>query len=314
MNLLLIGAGGIAQEYMKALQILGVDRIDVLSRRRESAEALQQTWSRGRAFGGGQEALPAIARDYQAVIVASPIETLLPYLRDLAKLGVRKILVEKPVALSATELDSFLAEHEDAGVMVALNRLFFPSVQELRQRLVGEKVRSAEFSFTEWVHRINTAQYRPEVLARWGAANCIHVTSTVFDLIGMPQTLDAQRGGAGDIAWHPAASIFAGSGVSSTGAHFSYGSDWGSAGRWSVAVRTSAGSYHLEPMEALAFCAKGTVTREVLLPAWSGDTKCGFVEMLRYWLQTDRIEERYGLRRVRDHLAVVDHILYGERH
>jgi len=314
MKMLLIGAGGIAQEYVKALRKLGVGQIDVLSRRKELAEAFRQTWSLGRAFGGGQETLPGIARDYDAAIVASPIETLLPYLRDLLQLGATKVLVEKPVALSAPELDPFLADHAGAPVMVALNRLFFPSVQELRRRLVQEPVRSAEFSFTEWVHRINTEQYRPEVLARWGAANCIHVTSTVFDLIGMPRVLNGQRGGAGDIAWHPAASIFAGSGVSSTGALFSYGSDWGSAGRWSVAVRTSAGSYHLEPMEALAFCPKGTVTRDVLLPAWSGDTKCGFVEMLRYWLQTDVIDERYGLRRLRDHLAVVDRILYGEKH
>lgn len=312
MTMLLIGAGGIAQEYMRALKLIGVDRIDVLSRRRESAEGLQQTWNSGRAFGGGQEMLTRIAHDYDAAIVASPIETLLPYLRGLVRLGVTKVLVEKPVALSALQLDEFLAGYTGARVMVALNRLFFPSVQELRHRLLDEEVRSAEFSFTEWVHRIDTAQYGPAVLARWGAANCIHVTSTVFDLIGMPRILHAQRGGSGDIAWHPAAAIFAGSGVSSTGALFSYGSDWGSAGRWSITVRTSLGSYHLEPMEALAFCPKGSLSREVLVPLWSGDTKCGFAEMLQYWLATDKPDERFGLLRLRDHLAVVDSIIYGE--
>lgn len=314
MKMLLIGAGGIAQEYVKALRTLGVGQIDVLSRRKVSAEAFRQTWSLGRAFGGGQETLSGIARDYDSAIVASPIETLLPYLRDLLQLGVTKVLVEKPVALSAPELDRFLTDHPDAPVMVALNRLFFPSVQELRRRLIDEPVRSAEFSFTEWVHRINTEQYRPEVLARWGAANCIHVTSTVFDIIGLPSVLNGQRGGVGDIVWHPAASIFAGSGVSSTGTLFSYGSDWGSAGRWSITVRTSLGSYHLEPMEALAFCAQGTVSREVLVPAWSGETKCGFVEMLEYWLKSDEVDPRFGLQRLRDHLAVVDNILYGEEH
>lgn len=314
MKILLIGAGGIAQEYVKALRTLGVSQIDVLSRRKESAEAFRQTWSLGRAFGGGQDTLPGIARDYDAAIVASPIETLLPYLRDLLQLGVKKVLVEKPVALSAPQLDRFLSDHSGAPVMVALNRLFFPSVQELRRRLLDEPARSAEFSFTEWVHRINTEQYRPEVLARWGSANCIHVTATVFDLIGLPSVLNGQRGGAGDIAWHPAASIFAGSGVSSTGTLFSYGSDWGSAGRWSITVRTSLGSYHLEPMEALSFCAKGTVAREVLVPAWSGETKCGFVEMLGCWLKSDEVDPRFGLQRLRDHLAVVDNILYGEEH
>lgn len=314
MKILLIGAGGIAQEYVKVLRALGVGQIDVLSRRKESAEAFRQAWSLGHAFGGGLETLPGIARDYDAAIVASPIETLLPYLCELLQLGVTKVLVEKPVALSASDLDRFMADHPDAPVMVALNRLFFPSVQELRRRLVHEPARSAEFSFTEWVHRINIEQYRPEVLARWGAANCIHVTSTVFDLIGMPQVLNGQRGGAGDIAWHPTASIFAGSGVSSTGTPFSYGSDWGSAGRWSITVRTALGSYHLEPMEALAFCPKGTVSREVLVPVWSGETKCGFVEMLEYWLKSDGVDLRFGLKRLRDHLAAVDSILYGEEH
>jgi predicted dehydrogenase len=314
MKILLIGAGGIAQEYVKVLHLLGVGSIDVLSQRKETAEAFRQTWGLERAFGGGLETLPDIAMGYDAAIVASPIETLLPYLRNLLQLGVNKVLVEKPVALSTPALDTFLTEYAETPVMVALNRLFFPSVQELRRRLIEEKVRSAEFSFTEWVHRINTEQYQPEVLARWGAANCIHVTSTVFDLIGMPRVLNGERGGAGDIDWHPAASIFAGSGISSTGAVFSYGSDWGSAGRWSITVRTALGSYHLEPMEALAFCRKGTVSLEAIVPVWVGETKCGFMEMLEYWLKSNVIDPRFGLRRLRDHLAVVDQILYGEKH
>ncbi len=314
MKILLIGAGNIAQEYVKALRLLGVGPIDVLSRRKDMAEAFRQAWGLERAFGGGQNTLPDIAGDYDAAIVASPIETLLPYLRDLLRLGVNKVLVEKPIALSAPELDAFLADHADAPVMVALNRLFFPSVQELRQRLIEGVVRSAEFSFTEWAHRIKREQYQPKVLERWGAANCIHVTSTIFDLIGMPVVLNGERRGAGNIDWHPTASIFAGSGVSSTGALFSYGSDWGSAGRWSIAVRTELGSYHLEPMEALSFCRKGTLSREVIVPLWAGETKCGFSEMLEYWFKSDVIDPRFGLRRLRDHLAVVDQIIYGEKH
>jgi predicted dehydrogenase len=312
MKILLIGAGGIAQEYIKVLHLLGITEIDVLSQRKITAEEFQKKWGLSRAYGGGQETLVKIASEYDAAIVASPIETLLPYIRNLLQLGISKILVEKPVVLNAGALDNFLIEFNNAPVMVALNRLFFPSVQELQKRLTIEKVRSAEFSFTEWVHRINLSQYQPEVLARWGAANCIHVTSTVFDLIGMPQVLTAHRNGVGDIKWHPNASIFVGSGVSVMGIPFSYGSDWGSAGRWSITVRTELGSYHLEPMESLSFTSKGSLSRDIVVPNWSGETKCGFLEMIQCWVESTVIDPRYSLKQLRDHLAVLDGILYGE--
>lgn len=312
MKILIVGAGAMAREYVKALRLLGIGEIDVLSRREQSAEALKQEFDLGRAFCGGRESLPGIVRSYDGVIVASPAETLLSYLRDLAAMGFGTVLVEKPVALRAEELDAFLTEYGDFPAMVALNRLFFPSVQKLRRHLQDDPVRSADFSFTEWVHRIDTTQYAPEVLANWGAANCIHVIATVFDIIGMPRSLSAHRGGAGEIAWHPAGSIFTGSGVSDIGALFSYSSDWGSAGRWTITIRTARGSYHLEPMESLAFCPKGSVTRELLVPPWSAETKCGFVEMLQHWVQSGNPDPRFSLQRMSSHLRVVGAILYGD--
>jgi predicted dehydrogenase len=300
-----------AREYVKALRVLGIGEIDVLSRSEASAQALKQECRLGQAFFGGRDSLPQIARAYDGVIVASPAETLMLYLNDLATIGVRKVLIEKPVALRVEELDMFFANHGSFPGMVALNRLFFPSIATLHQLLQDEPVRSADFSFTEWIHRMDPSQYAPEVLAKWGAANCIHVIATAFDLIGMPRTLSAQRGGTVEIPWHPAGSIFTGSGVSDTGALFSYSSDWGSAGRWSITARTSRGSYHLEPMESLSFCPKGSVTREVVVAPWAGETKCGFTEMLQHWLQSESPDQRYSLSRLRRHLNAVDAILYG---
>lgn len=311
-KILLIGAGEIADEYVRAFFALGVKNIHVMSRTAVSAEAFCKTWKLAATPAHSRDYIAAHARDYDGVVVASPVETLLPYLFDLAAAGAKRILVEKPVALRAQKLDAFLAEHRTAPVMVALNRLFFPSVETLRRQLQAEPVRSAEFSFTEWVHRIQPEKYSPAVLARWGAANCIHVIATAFDLIGAPRKLSAQVAGAADIAWHPAGSNFAGSGVTDADALFSYSADWMSAGRWSLTVRTARGSYQLEPMEQLTFCPKGSVTREVVVPNWAGATKCGFVEMLTHWMSAPAPDPRFGIARLRGHLAAVGAILYGE--
>jgi predicted dehydrogenase len=311
-KILLIGSGEIAHEYVKALFAFGIRDIHVLSRRVESAAAFCAKWNVSPIEDGAQEHLAQQARSYDGIVIASPIETLLPYLKSLLDLGARRVLVEKPVALRASELDPLLQQYPNAPVMVALNRLFFPSVGALRLVLKDDKPRSAEFSFTEWVHRIPLEKFQPAVLARWGAANCIHVISTVFDLIDDPGAIAAERAGQDELSWHPAGSTFAGSGVTASKVLFSYSSDWGSAGRWSITVRTSKGSYHLEPMEALSFCPKGSVTRETLVPAWGGDIKCGFTEMLSCWLNDETPDSRVSLARLRKHLATVGAILYGE--
>ncbi|HWV40187.1 Gfo/Idh/MocA family oxidoreductase [Pseudorhodoplanes sp.] len=311
-KILLIGAGEIAHEYVRALFALGVKDIHVMSRTMASAEAFCETWDLMPAQANDNAFLPARARYYDGIIVASPVRTLLPYIEVLADAGARRVLVEKPVGLRASDLDGFLTKYPDAPVTVALNRLFFPSIAALREKLSTEPVRSAEFSFTEWVHRIAPEKYSSDVLERWGAANCIHVIATAFDLIGMPRELDARTSGAGDIEWHPAGSNFVGSGVTETGALFSYSSDWMSAGRWSLTIRTARGAYKLEPMEQLSFCPKGSVNYEVLVPNWAGSTKCGFVEMVSHWMSAPGPDVRVSLPRLRQHLAVVGSILYGE--
>jgi len=308
--LLLIGAGAAGRDYVRALRLLGVEKIDILSRRQEPAVALCREYGLGRAFGGGLDTLPGIVDRYDRFIVASPIETLLPYLKALVERTRHPVLLEKPVALVAADLADHLGCHPNGNVMVGLNRLFYPSVIELKRRLEEDPVRSADFSFTEWLHRVNLSQYAPEVLARWGIGNSLHVISTVFDLIGRPQVLHAEVAGQNEVEWHPAGSAFLGAGRSEHGVPFAYAADWLSAGRWSAAFRTAAGAYHLEPFEGLSFCPKGSVKRAEVVPVWAGDIKCGFEGMLRYWLAATTIDPRYGLHRMLDHLVAVERMMY----
>lgn len=286
MRTLIVGAGGIAPDYVKALRAIGVDDIHVLSRRRESAAALASRFGLGGHFGGGAEQLARVAPDYDAIILAASIDALLPLLRTSASVAPHvPVLVEKPVALSSLDLDAFVSDFPKNRASVALNRLFFPSVALVRERLVSDPATSTNFSFTEWVHRIDPSKYSEGELARWGLSNCIHVIATVFDLVGLPETLAPQVGGQGVIGWHPSGSIYAGSGRSKSGVTFSYLSDWNSAGRWSISIGTAQGRYDLVPMEGVTFTPKGSVQAQSVLPPYGGDTKCGFVEMLAQWLR-----------------------------
>jgi predicted dehydrogenase len=309
LKILLVGAGSIAPEYVKALKAIGIKNIDVFSRLRSSAEKLVASQSISKAFGADKIELETIVSGYDGVIIASSIESLLPILRQCLKVAPDvPILIEKPVALSGEQLLNLCKEYPQNRVMVALNRLYFPSIALVRARLVEETPTSAAFSFTEWIHRIDASAYSVRELARWGLSNCIHVTSTVFDLIGLPASISTYRTGAGSTEWHPNASVFAGAGVSTQNVPFSYLSDWKSAGRWSIAIHTGAGRYDLQPMEGVLFTKTGTTQALPLLPDYAGQAKCGFSEMLEQWLNPRPDIPSTSLPRMAAYIAATEQI------
>ena len=312
-SILLIGSGEIAHHYVVALRQLGYFHIDVLSRTIEGSTKFGKTYELHNCFGGGISTLPSIVNNYSAIILASPIETLLPYVQYLVNIGFPRILVEKPLVLNSSQLALLLEQTDTSSVMVALNRLFYPSYCKLFEISAIDPIRSVDFSFTEWIHRIQTSKYSRGVLQKWGVSNCIHVISTVFDLIGQPRSLSSLVEGPNDIPWHPTGSIFKGFGISAKAIPFSYSSDWRSAGRWSITASTSSGSYHLEPMESLDFTKLGTLGKKTIVPAWDSMTKCGFVPMLDYWLNTNTVHPRYSLPTLCEHIRTIEYIMYSPR-
>jgi predicted dehydrogenase len=237
--------------------------------------------------------------------VAASIENLLPLMTALAQTGAKNVLVEKPVALASADLEHFIGLYPHFRAQVALNRLYFPSVAFMRQRLRAEPLTSLEFSFTEWIHRIDTSAFSRRELARWGLSNCIHVIATAFDIAGMPLDMCCHVGGSGLLSWHPSGCIFVGAGTTRSGTPFCYGADWTSAGRWSITLRTTEGSYQLAPMEEVRFTPRGSITTQVLVPMHSGDVKCGFREMLEAFLHPARAA-RADLETVLGHLRVIE--------
>ena len=287
LRILIIGAGFIAREYVKALQAMGCTQIGILSRSEASAAKLAGEYGLSASYGGGEEALTPLLSQYDAFIVAVSIETLPRYAELLAAAGAPRVLLEKPCFLSSAELEDFLKRHPSWPASIALNRLYYPSVARLREVIASEGITSADFSFTEWTHRIIPADYTARALTRWGLSNCIHVISTVFDLIGLPAQMHTAQHGPNHVAWHPSASIFTGHGQSERGAPFSYQADWTSAGRWWVTIRTPRGAYKLCPMEGAEFTPMNSVRAEEFVPVWSGEVKCGFTPMLEAWLAGD---------------------------
>jgi len=310
MKILIIGAGEISKEYVRALQSLGETDIAILSKTLQSAQNIQQQFDLPQSFGGGEKTLRKIVDDFEAFIVAVPIEYLLDYLYLLTEFGRQHILVEKPVVLHSQELEQFLRQYPDSRATVGLNRLYFPSIVTLGRRLMDEGITSAQFSFTEWVHRIDPNHYHPKVLQSWGVSNCIHVIATVFHIIGCPKEMSCFVSGQNVIPWHPGGAVFSGGGLSETGVPFSYLSDWCSAGRWSLSCNTTMGSYQLAPMEELLFCRKGQMGFETIVPRWQGELKCGFSEMLQRWLAPNRENDLVLLPKVLEYVRSIEKIFY----
>ena len=81
-----------------------------------------------------------------------------------------------------------------------------------------------------------------------------------FYLAGMPERLTVYT--RGSLPWHPAASVFAGAGITEKGVLFSYQANWGAPGRWGVEALTANYRLIFRPMESLQVMRKGSVRVE----------------------------------------------------
>lgn len=114
-----------------------------------------------------------------------------------------------------------------------------------------------KFDFTEWSHVIDKLEKDPMEKERWLLANSTHIIDLAFYFAGKPLEFSTYVDGSLD--WHPAGKVFTGAGKSDRGVLFSYGSDWGSAGRWWVELFTIERKLRLCPVEQLKETVKGTV-------------------------------------------------------
>ena len=210
-----------------------------------------------------QDTLAAVKPTH--VIVASPVETLTPIATEVMKAGVKHLLIEKPAAMDQSECRLLLACAAETGaeIYVAYNRRFYASVRGAlaHMRAAGESIESVMFEFNEAMPAQGPGA-AIDVAARWLLANSMHVIDTAFHPVGLPdmqRSLFQRRGG---LSWHPAGSVFVGSGETTTGIPFAFHANWDAPGRWGFEWMTKSTRYVFRPMEKLSVMRRGRFEME----------------------------------------------------
>jgi predicted dehydrogenase len=247
----LVGAGYMAKEYAKVLIDLKCQFI-VIGRGKDTAAEFEKTMKVSVTRGGINLYLESNHVPPKCAIVAVDAQYLFDTARSLLNFGVQEILLEKPGALTVKDIVKLrnLAAEKRAKIFVAYNRRFYASVFKAKE-IVEEDggCTSFIFEFTEWTHLIRDSNKSPEEKAKWFVANSTHVIDLAFYMGGTPRAI--QCFSSGGLDWHPSASIFSGSGITDSGALFSYYANWEAPGRWGVEVLTRKHRLILRPLEEL---------------------------------------------------------------
>jgi predicted dehydrogenase len=244
----LIGCGSMAVEYAKVLKDLQVP-FDVIGRGEISAISFKEKTGIEVITGGIENYLNQSPAIPSHAIVAVGIGELSAVTDQLLCYNIKNILVEKPGALTMTDIETTcaLASREQANVYIAYNRRFYSSVFKA-QEIIAEDggLTSFHFEFTEWAHIIEKLPSFNKKYCFIG--NSTHVVDTAFFLGGLPDEITCYT--AGELSWHKP-SVFTGAGRSKNGALFSYCANWHAPGRWGVELMTNKHRLYLKPMEML---------------------------------------------------------------
>lgn len=261
-DVLVVGAGGMAEDYYKVLSAQNAS-FDFVCRSENSARLFNEKTGFRPTAGGVEQYLELIVPAF--AIVATGVEHLCDAAKILLSKGVKRVLIEKPGALYLDQLEELntLSKANDAEVFIAYNRRFYSSVSKLRSLVDSDGgIQSLSFDFTEWSDRIEPLSKGEGVKERWVLSNSTHVIDLAFFLAGKPVELATFV--SGGMSWHPSGSRFVGSGKTNKEALFSYRSDWDSQGRWGVTVYTKRYSYLLCPLEGLSRIPRNSVASEAV--------------------------------------------------
>jgi len=255
----LIGAGPMAIDYARVLSEMSVS-FDIIGRGQKSADDFYAKTGK-KVFVGGLEKRCIETMELPcAAIVAVGVEQLASVTHLLLRKGVKKILVEKPAGLNENDIKSVfeVAQKLEAGVYVAYNRRFYASTLKAKDLILEDGgVTSFLFEFTEWSHEIIKLEKEPVIRENWFLANSSHVVDLAFYLGGRPKKISSYV--LGGSTWHPSGSIYAGAGLSETGALFSYHANWEAPGRWGIEILTKKHRLILRPLEKLQWQKIGNV-------------------------------------------------------
>lgn len=251
-----------AVEYAKVLNNLEVSYLTI-GRSMNNALSFKEKTGCEVISGGLSNFLDQKPGIPEYAIVATGVEALAETGMELIQAGVKNILCEKPGGINSMEIDklSDYAKEKKANVLLAYNRRFYSSVEKALEIIQQDGgVSSFHFEFTEWSHVIEPLVKGKGVKENWFLANSTHVADLAFFLGGKPKEIKCFT--SGSLRWHPSASVFAGAGVSESGALFSYQANWDAPGRWAVEILTKNHRLYLKPLEKLQIQKKGSVQLE----------------------------------------------------
>ena len=244
----IIGTGNIGTIYANILNELNVEYL-AIGRGEASAAKFKEATGHEVITGGLEQFLASNPALPGKAIVTVRTKDLAKVEIALINYGVKVMLCEKPGYYRPSELEELetvVKEHK-AKLYIAYNRRFYASTLKAEEIIREDGgVTSFNFEFTEWVRLFEkrVGDY-PETLFY---ANSSHVVDLAFFLGGFPKEMSCYT--ADKIAWHNPA-IYAGAGVSDTGALFSYQANWKAPGRWVVEVLTRKHRLYFKPMETL---------------------------------------------------------------
>lgn len=263
MDIWIVGAGDIAAEYTKILKDLGYS-FSIIGRGEASAQDFYSKTGEQVIPGGINKFCESSSRVPDAAIIAVSVDQLFEATLALVKKGCKKILVEKPGAVTFSQIEQLdkIAREKGAEIFIAYNRRFYPSVREAI-KLIEEDggIKSFHFEFTEWAFKIEPLPIPELVKRNWFFANSTHVVDLAFYIGGNP--VDFSSYTQGHLSWHNPAS-FVGAGVTEKNALFTYKANWDAPGRWGVEFLTSKRKLILQPLEGLKVTTLGSVTVEDL--------------------------------------------------
>ena len=261
-DILLVGSGHMAMEYLKVLEALKKN-VHIVGRGKSNIEIIKKKYPQYSFQSGGIENYLALKNRIPGFVInAVNIKELGKTTMLLLENGAKNILVEKPGDTSLERLKIIQKKINKckAKVFIAYNRRFYASVLSLIKKAEQDGgIRSLTFEFTEWTHTFNEKTHDISSLNRWILANSSHVLDTAFFLIGKPKTINCNIFGKNEISWHKSGSIFSGNGISNKNIPFSYSTDWNSSGRWAIEITTNKKRYYLRPMEELYEQRKGAI-------------------------------------------------------
>ncbi len=304
-KILLLGAGPMAAEYSKVLKALDVP-FDTIGRGEVSAANFTRETNMPVITGGFQNYIESGQAIPDKAIVAVSEKQLGITTLNLLQRDVRSILVEKPGGFDLEEITAVAEECErkEAQVYVAYNRRFYASVRKAWEIINDDGgVTSFSFEFTEWSHVIREIPKEEGVKAEWFLHNSTHVIDLAFFLGGKPRTMSCYK--AGSLDWHPSGSIYAGAGISETGALFSYQANWEAPGRWGVEFLTKRHRLIFRPLEKLQVQNIGSVAIQELPMDDHLDTrfKPGLYQQIRAFVEKDT----RNLITISEHLKNMDY-------